>query len=62
LQERRKGCFWYRHFCVSVIMRPSGYLMGPYMTLRAIWVWDPKGKNENLSSHNNSSICKCCIL
>ena len=32
--------FSYRHCCVSVIMRPSGYFISPRLPPRAIWVWD----------------------
>jgi len=31
----------YRHCCLSIIMRPSGYFIGPNLAHRAIWVWDP---------------------
>jgi len=31
----------YRYCCVSVIMRPAGYLVSPHVAHRAIWVWDP---------------------
>jgi len=31
----------YRHCCVSVIMRPTGYLTHPHSALGEIWVWDP---------------------
>ena len=34
---------WFRsrHCRVSVIMRPSGYFVGPNLAHGAIWVWDP---------------------
>jgi len=33
--------FWYGLRCVSVILRPSEYLVSPHFALGAIWVSDP---------------------
>jgi len=30
-----------RYCCVSVVMRPAGYVVSPHVAHRAIWVWDP---------------------
>jgi len=32
--------FRYRHCCISVIMRPSGYFINFHLALGAIWFWD----------------------
>jgi len=34
----------YRHCCVSIIMRPSGYFVAPNLAHGAIWVWDSWAK------------------
>ena len=36
--------FRYRRCCVSVIMRPAGYLIRPHVTHGASWVWAPAPK------------------
>jgi len=33
--------FRYDRCCVSVMMRPAGYLTSPYVAHGASWVWDP---------------------
>jgi len=33
--------FTHRHCCVSVIMRPAGYLISPHVARGASWLWDP---------------------
>jgi len=33
--------FTHRRCCISVVMRPTGCLIGPYVAHGASWVWDP---------------------
>jgi len=43
--------FMYRRCCVSVIMRPAGYLISPHVGHGASWVWDPWVRPWNISSY-----------
>jgi len=65
--------FRYRHCCVSVIMRPAGYLKSPYLAHGAIWVLGHCGTVLSFAllaqtyaplypcvHHNNLTACAGC--